>query len=73
VIAFDDFEKLLALLREFATSIFFRSELWLISTALEMVSYLVGLLGLVLVKVKLLDVTRRLCERHAGTSHDGQC
>lgn len=38
---------------------------------LEMVSHLLGLLGLVLVKVKLLDVTRQLCGRHVGTAHDG--
>lgn len=38
----------------------------------EMISHLVGLLGLVLAKIKLLDATRRLCERFAGTSHDGQ-
>jgi separase len=42
------------------------------NSALGMVSHLVGLLGLVLVKVRLLDVTRRLCEQHSGTSHDGQ-
>jgi separase len=42
------------------------------NSGLGMVSHLLGLLGLVLVKVKLLDVTRRLCEQHSGTSHDGQ-
>jgi separase len=42
------------------------------SGTLGMVSHLLGLLGFVLVKVKLLDVTRRLCEQHSGTSHDGQ-
>jgi separase len=42
------------------------------TSTLGMVSHLLGLLGLVVVKVKLLDVTRRLCEQHSGTSHDGQ-
>ncbi|KAF7984668.1 hypothetical protein HWV62_12932 [Athelia sp. TMB] len=40
-------------------------------TLLQNTSHLLGLLGLIVIKVKLLDVTRRLCERYSGTSHDG--
>lgn len=77
VITFENFDELVSLLRKFyllhsihtLAQIGF-SPFWV---KLEMISHLVGLLGLVLVKIKLLDVTRRLCERHAGTSHDGQC
>jgi separase len=71
VLTFDDFDRLLGLLCELAW--FFLTWRTTTDVTLDTVSHLLGMLGLVLVKVKLLDATRRLCEWHAGTSYDGQC
>jgi separase len=45
------------------------SERWLIDNA-EMNVHLLGLLGLVLLKVKFLEVLKRLCERQLLVSAD---
>lgn len=68
---FDGFEKVLSLLRKFLSMLIKRLSEWYLA-CVESVSHLLGLLGLVVVKVKLLDITRRLCDRHSGTSHEGQ-
>ncbi|OBZ78082.1 hypothetical protein A0H81_02757 [Grifola frondosa] len=49
-LAFDDFDKFIALLRT--------------------TSQLIGLLGHVLARVQILNITRRLCERHMGVKSD---
>jgi hypothetical protein len=42
-----------------------------VSVISEMTSRLLGLLGVVLRKVHLLNVTRWLCEQFSGTLNDG--
>jgi hypothetical protein len=65
---FNDFAKLLSLLRSCSTSANLRVAH--IPTP-EMSSRLLGLLGLFLNKVHVLETTRRLCERHTGMAEDG--
>jgi separase len=77
VVTFENFDELVSLLRRFGLLGTIRTLTQVdffcfFCVGSEMMSRLLGLLGLVLVKIKLLDVTRRLCERRAGISHDGQ-
>lgn len=67
VLVFDDFERLLGLLR--------MSSLSVLRPALivpeELTARILGLLGLVLPKVRVLDLIRKLCERHSGPLSEG--
>lgn len=70
LIVFDDFDKLLDLLRK---TLFSLSEGYCMTWAdyTEVTARISGLLALVLPKVHLLDVSRKLCDQQFGIQSNG--
>ncbi len=66
---FDDFAKLVDLIRKSFSEVLARECLNFANTGV--VSHLVGLVGHVLARVQLLNAARRLTERHTGVASEG--
>jgi separase len=71
LLVFDDLEKLISLLRMYASH---PSNLHQLTDfdSIELTARISGLLSLILSKVHILDVVRRLCERQLGIQSDGR-